>query len=206
VADRAFHDALLGDAGEFGLNLPPSTLDRFEEHFRLLLLWNRKINLTRITDPAEAARRHFLESAFLSTLVPAPPRLVDVGSGAGFPGVPLACVWPATEMTLVEPLAKRAIFLKEVARALGLDRVRVRNARFDPAEVNGETLVVARALDRFHELLDPLLSSSAFLVALFSEPNLLDAAAACAPQRDRELVALPGTDRRFVGLFRLSST
>lgn len=198
----AFREALRRGAPEFGLDLGPETLDRFAKHFDLLVAWNRKINLTRITDPAEAARRHFLESAYLATVLRSvPARLVDVGSGAGFPGVPLACLWPETETVLVEPLVKRAVFLKEVASALGLACVTVRNERFAPEHAAATSVLVARALDRFDELLPALLGSDAPVVALFSAPELLADAAALAPDRTPSLWLLPGANHRFIGVF-----
>lgn len=202
MSEAAFREAIVSHASEYGLDLSDRAIGRFARHYALLVAWNRKINLTRITEPDEAARRHFLESAFLTTLVDAPERLVDVGSGAGFPGVPLACVWPETPVVLVEPLLKRAIFLKEVAHALELPRVEVRNRPFDPRDVDDRTLLVARALDGFDVLLPGLVTSSAKDVALFSEPDLLGRAGVLASNRAATLVALPGAERRIVGLFR----
>ncbi|HQR40649.1 MAG TPA: 16S rRNA (guanine(527)-N(7))-methyltransferase RsmG, partial [Blastocatellia bacterium] len=125
-----FRDAVERFAPDYGLTLDSSVVDRFEAHYELLVRWNRRLNLTRITAPEEAARRHFLESAFLTTLVDEPVSVVDVGSGAGFPGLPLACVWSAAEVTLVEPLANRCVFLKEVVRLVGVTNVRVVQAKF----------------------------------------------------------------------------
>lgn len=202
MSETAFREAVVRHAGEYGLELSDRLVDRFSRHFELLITWNRKVNLTRITEPTEAARRHFLESAFLSTLTKAPARFVDVGSGAGFPGMPLACVWIETSVVLVEPLLKRAIFLKEVVRALDLPHVEVRNRPFVAGDVDSETLLMARALDRFDDLLPILVSSQAKTVALFSEPDLLRRAETLAPDRAASLTALPGSERRFVGIFR----
>ena len=201
MSSAAFREALVEAAPDYGLDLASDGISRFCRHFELLVTWNRKINLTRIVEPDEAARLHFLESAYLSTLVDAPARLIDVGSGAGFPGVPLACVWPDTQTVLVEPLVKRSVFLKEVVRLLALERVAIRNARFAPEIVDEETLVVARALDRFEALLPELLGSSARHVALFSEPDLLATAASIAPDRAARVWPLPTTTRRNIGIF-----
>jgi 16S rRNA (guanine527-N7)-methyltransferase len=201
VSNDAFRGALAELAPEFGISLDASVADRFARHYELLLTWNRKVNLTRIVDPAGAARRHFLESAFLSTVVEPPERLVDVGSGAGFPGIPLACVWPRAEIVLVEPASKRAVFLREVARALGLVHVSVRPEPYSDDVVDERTLLTARALDGFRGLLPSLMGSMARQVALFSEPDLLAEAAALAPDRTCRLAALPGAERRLIGLF-----
>lgn len=201
----AFRSALGAAAPEFGLELEADTLDRFCAHYELLVQWNRTVNLTRITDPVEAARRHFLESAFLSRVLDGvPSRIVDVGSGAGFPGVPVACLIPKARVTLVEPLAKRAVFLKEVVRRLDLDRVEVRNTTFSADLVDDQTLLVARALDGFRALLPSLMRSRAAVVALFSEPDLLDAAGREAPERMARMIELPGAQRRQIGIFARS--
>jgi 16S rRNA G527 N7-methylase RsmG len=201
VSNDAFHAALAELTPEFDLALAPALAERFARHFQLLVMWNRKVNLTRIVDPAGAARHHFLESAYLSRVVDAPLRLVDVGSGAGFPGLPLACTWPETETVLVEPSVKRAVFLKEVVRTLGLAHVTVRTEPFAAAVVDDRTLLTARALDGFRGLLPGLMGSSAPRIALFSEPELLAEAAALAPDRSARMVPLPGAERRMIGLF-----
>lgn len=117
-------------AAEVGVPLAAAQLDQLATHFRLLLQWNRKINLTAVREPRRIASRHFGESLFLSTLIPEPAGiLVDVGSGAGFPGLALRVVWPRAECVLVESSQKKATFLREVIRQAGLSRARVECAR-----------------------------------------------------------------------------
>jgi hypothetical protein len=89
-------------------------------HFALLLRWNRTHNLTRITEPNEAALRHYLDSLVPLLAWEAPSAFVDVGSGAGFPGLLAALAWPAAKATLVEPALKRASFLRLAAKEMGL--------------------------------------------------------------------------------------
>jgi 16S rRNA (guanine527-N7)-methyltransferase len=201
VASSPIVDACRSLAPEYGLELSDAVLERFDRHFELLRTWNRKLNLTRILDPEEAARRHFLESAVLTRLVERPALLVDVGSGAGFPGLPLACVWEC-ETLLVEPLVKRSVFLKEAARACGLERVRVVARPFAPEMVPPGSLLVARALDRFTELLPLLFASPAAPIALFSEPSLLESAASRFASGLFHLHPLPASDRRAVAIYR----
>ncbi len=100
--------------------LSPLALDRFSRYLELLLEWNAKFNLTTIDTPSEVWRKHFLDS--LSALLVMKPtgRVVDVGSGAGFPGIPLAIACPGLEVTLVDSLGKRVRFLTEVVAGLGL--------------------------------------------------------------------------------------
>ena len=95
-------------------------LDRFELYQRLLLEWNEKMNLTAITDPVEVARKHFADSlAALPYLQPG-AKVIDVGTGAGFPGVPLLILRPELQLTLADSLQKRLTFLDALLQELGL--------------------------------------------------------------------------------------
>jgi 16S rRNA (guanine527-N7)-methyltransferase len=97
--------------------LDPAQLDRLQRHFDLMLSWNRKLNLTRVTKVEEAARFHYGESLFLAqVLPPGPLRIADIGSGAGFPGFPLAVTRPECSVTLIESDQRKAVFLREASR------------------------------------------------------------------------------------------
>jgi 16S rRNA (guanine527-N7)-methyltransferase len=104
--------------------LPPALLNQLSVYLDLLLRWNNRINLTAIRDPEEIVRRHFGESLFTglhlaSRLTPG-SELLDYGSGAGFPGLPIQLLLPQLKVTLAESQAKKAAFLREVARTLSL--------------------------------------------------------------------------------------
>ena len=99
--------------------------------FRLLLRWNEKINLTAIRNPAECVTRHFGESLFLAHHVNLQGSLLDIGSGAGFPGLALKIVFPELSVTLLEPVTKKRAFLKEAARVCGFSQVSVRGERLE---------------------------------------------------------------------------
>ncbi len=89
-----------------------------------MLRWNKKLNLTRITDPKQAWERHYLESIRLAhQLPPGPLKIADVGSGAGFPGIPIAVVRPECQVTLIESRQRKAVFLREATRDLPNVRV-----------------------------------------------------------------------------------
>jgi 16S rRNA (guanine527-N7)-methyltransferase len=95
-----------------------------EEHYQLLLRWNRKMNLTRITTVTDVVRYHYCESLYLArSLPPGALRIVDIGSGAGFPGVPVAIYRPDCEIDLVESNQRKAVFLSEATRSLPNTRV-----------------------------------------------------------------------------------
>jgi len=109
--------------------LSPQQLALLEDHYRLLLRWNKKINLTRITNLQDAIRYHYCESLYLATRLPSGPlRVVDIGSGAGFPGIPVAIYRPECLVDLVESHQRKAVFLREAARGLTNVRVLARRA------------------------------------------------------------------------------
>jgi 16S rRNA (guanine527-N7)-methyltransferase len=120
-----FSDALAEQFAPISV-LSGRTLALLESHYELLLQWNRKLNLTRITDLDEAVQLHYCESLFLADFLPKTPlKLVDVGSGPGFPGIPIAIARPDCSVDLVECHQRKAVFLTEVVRRLALPNVRV---------------------------------------------------------------------------------
>ena len=92
--------------------------NKFIKYYELLIEWNEKMNLTAITEEREVAEKHFADSQ----LIPKNARCIDVGTGAGFPGIPLMIMRPDITVTLLDSLNKRLIFLDEVIRALGLEK------------------------------------------------------------------------------------
>lgn len=130
--------ALLKEQAQlWGIGLSGEQLESFTLYAALLKEWNEKINLTAITQPEEVAVKHFLDS--LSPLrfaeIPQGASLIDVGTGAGFPGIPLLIVRPDIRLTLLDSLNKRLLFLQEVLRSLGLDAKTV-HARAEEAGRN----------------------------------------------------------------------
>lgn len=145
AAERdVFRQELMACAAVLPVEVGAKEVAAFERHAGLLLEWNRRINLTRIVAPAEMAVRHFGESLAVAALIGRDARaVVDVGSGAGFPGVVCAVVRPDLDVVLLEPRGKRAVFLKEVTR--GMENVRVQALRLE--EWRGEAdVLVCRAV------------------------------------------------------------
>jgi len=130
-----------------------------------LLEWNERINLTAIRDPEGVRTKHFLDSmtlllAWERTLPP--ERLIDVGTGAGFPGLVMKLIWPSTQVTLVESVGKKADFCRHMVERLGLEKVTVISERAeevgqDPAHRHDYDLAVARAVARMPILMEYLL-------------------------------------------------
>src|SRR5258708_4848860 len=143
-------------SGEFQLTLSDFQVQQIQQYTKILWAWNDKVNLTAIRDPLEVLYRHFCESMFGSTLVPVENcRLADVGSGGGFPGIPLKIIRPALHVFLVESNVKKATFLAEVVRELGLTDTRVLVSRYEELgeEVAPVDVVCSRALGDFANFL-----------------------------------------------------
>src|SRR6266404_5670909 len=149
---------------------PPATLiPQLSTYLDLLLKWNSRTNLTAIRDPEEIVRRHFGESLFAAQHLGNPNTLLDLGSGAGFPGLPIALLHPEIHVTLAESQNKKATFLREVVRTLNL-----------PIEIwpaRAESLPSTR---QFHT------------VTLRAVDNMAAALAAAAPRATHQLLLLTG--------------
>src|SRR5499433_3640035 len=144
-------------AGEFNFAVSSEQIQHIQQFTKLLLAWNDKVNLTAIRDPLEILYRHFCESMYGATVLPVEKcRLADVGSGAGFPGLPLKIVRPDLELFLVESNIKKATFMAEVIRELGLTDAKVLVSRFDELgeEVAPLDFVCSRALGDFQPFLE----------------------------------------------------
>ncbi len=129
-------------------------IERIRAYIALLLEWNRKISLTAVTEPVEIVRFHFGESLFAAAEMKMHHgRLADVGSGAGFPGIPLALAAPGLHTTLIEVNAKKAAFLFEVVRRLDLSNVTVLRSRMeDVTGVQSFDFICARAVGKHANL------------------------------------------------------
>jgi 16S rRNA (guanine(527)-N(7))-methyltransferase RsmG len=113
-----FRELLACEFAPYG-SLTIEQFDILEGHYHLLKQWNARLNLTRIDSVEEAVRLHYCESLFVGTRLPAGPlRIVDVGSGAGFPGIPIAVLRPECKVTLVESHQRKGVFLREASRNL----------------------------------------------------------------------------------------
>lgn len=157
-----------------------------EAHYRVLLLWNRKMNLTTVTRLEEAAIRHYCESLFVGLYVQG-GAVVDIGTGPGFPGIPLAIARPACSVDLVEAHQRKAVFLREAARGLG--NVRVQAARAESVRGSFDWLV-SRAVDP-RDLMKLRIARRFALLIGAEDASVVPA---------EELVPLPWGDRRVLAL------
>jgi 16S rRNA (guanine527-N7)-methyltransferase len=143
--------------GEFGVAVSEDQVHKIQQYTAILLTWNEKLNLTAIRDPLDMLNRHFCESMHAGVSVPVEKgRLADVGSGAGFPGLPLKILRPDLDVFLIESNIKKATFLAEVIRELGLENTRVLVSRYQELgeEVAPLDFVCSRAVGEFGALLE----------------------------------------------------
>ena len=115
--------------------LSPDQLEQFETYYAMLADWNTRVNLTAITAPEDVAKKHFLDSLAAAPYLMTGASVVDVGTGAGFPGLPLLILRPDLQVTLIDSLQKRLVFLEAVLKALGLKATLV-HARAEDAGQN----------------------------------------------------------------------
>jgi 16S rRNA (guanine527-N7)-methyltransferase len=196
------------------IELTAAQRDQFNRYQTLLLDWNERMNLTAVTDPTAVPIRHFLDS--LSCLLVTGPldgqNLIDIGAGAGFPGLPLKILYPGLRLTLAESVGKKCRFLEAVITELGLENVAVLNERAevvgrDPAHRERYDWAAARAvaaLPILAEYLLPLCRVGGRMVAMKGEAAALELAATAVAQlgggaAQLQPVALPGeTSPRYL--------
>ena len=122
----------------YGVTLDDHVAEQIRAYLSLLLMWNKKISLTALDDPTEIIKLHFGESIAAINLGPITGRLADVGTGAGFPGLPLKLISPSIDLVLIEPNQKKCTFLHEVLRTLNLSNVEIFRGRFEDFPLPGQ--------------------------------------------------------------------
>lgn len=180
------------------VDLTSAQVGTLEGHYQLLLRWNRVMNLTSIDRMEEAVERHYCESLFLGAhLPPGRWRIADIGSGAGFPGFPVAVLRPDCSVTLIESHQRKAVFLREASRSIGNIAVLSKRAE----DVTGEfDFAISRAVS-YEGLARALknLAPRADLLTGAEEPP------ASMGMIWDEAIALPWGHRRFLRIGRRSS-
>lgn len=157
----AFEEILAARADEAGIPLTAEQIGQFSVYHEMLLDWNTRMNLTALTAPEDVAVKHIIDSltAYDAALFDGARTLIDVGTGAGLPGIPLAVYAPHLTVTLLDALNKRVRFLTEVTAAMGLQNVRCIHARAEEAARTAEhraayDIAVSRAVARLPVLLE----------------------------------------------------
>lgn len=198
-------------ASRLGIDLEPSAIDRISRFLDELETWNRRLRLTGERERSTLIRKHVADALACISLIPAGARVADVGSGAGFPGVVLACVRRDISITLIDARERSISFLREVIRTTPLENatalaIRAEAAAEDARTAGRQDVVTCRALrmDLFLRLAKPLLAPGGIAISMQTprvERSTAEATAAAAGLRLRELrdYELPdGTPRRLV--------
>ena len=188
---------------DFQITLKDEQVTYIQQYTRILQHWNEKLNLTAIKDPLEILHRHFCESMYAAVAVPINSgRLADIGSGAGFPGLPLKILRPELQLVLVESNIKKGTFLAEVIRELGLANTRVLINRYEELgeELAPLDFVCSRAVGEFGPFLDWAASDrvSAGQVILWIGGRDLDEARKSAQWDWHEPIPVPQSLRRYL--------
>jgi 16S rRNA (guanine527-N7)-methyltransferase len=173
IGGSEWKHVLITGAATFGYQLSKAQLKLFQTYAEELLAWNRRINLTRITSPAQIAIKHFVDSLPGADVLGSGWRVIDLGSGGGFPGIPLKILRPDLKITLVDAVRKKVSFQKHICRRLGLGGIECLHARIEdlgdtPIHRGGYAAAVSRALSDLGalcRLAGPLLSPSGVVVA-----------------------------------------
>jgi 16S rRNA (guanine527-N7)-methyltransferase len=145
--------------GDSHVALRPDQLKYISTYIDILLRWNARINLTAVREPEEVVRRHFGESLFSAChLFPntdnqPPTQIIDIGSGAGFPGLPIKLWFPAAHVTLIESNHKKVAFLREVIRTITLTNIDVFSGRAEDYQPTPGDLITLRAVEKFETIL-----------------------------------------------------
>jgi len=171
-----FKEELAKAAAEYGINLSAAQMEQYNRYFELLVEWNEKINLTAITEPKEVAIKHMIDSitAYDENLFKDGTTVIDVGTGAGFPGLPLKIFCPEIKLTLMDSLNKRIKFLQTVVEKLGLKDVECVHARAEEGARNKKyresfDIAVSRAVARLPILCEyclPFVKKGGHFIAL----------------------------------------
>ena len=174
IGSGEWSEVIIDGGRVFDLDLDSSHTDLFTLHARELLKWTKTTNLTTITDPFEVAVKHFVDSLAPAAMIAPGATLLDIGSGGGFPGLPLKVVIPSLSVTLIDASRKKVNFLKHVIRSLKLKEIEVLHIRAeelaaDSSYHNRFDVILSRALTDLasftrHGL--PLLSAEGVMIAL----------------------------------------
>ena len=182
IGTNDWSNFLINQAKTIQVNLNHTQNRLFSIHAIELIKWTQKINITTITDPIEVAINHFLDSLVPAQFIPPEATLLDIGSGGGFPGIPLKVILPKLSVTLIDASRKKTSFLKHVVRTLKLNNIealhiRAEDLAIQPSYMNRFDVIISRALSSlgaFVRLALPLLADGGVIIALKGEVDKAD--------------------------------
>ncbi|MDF1628472.1 MAG: 16S rRNA (guanine(527)-N(7))-methyltransferase RsmG [Alcanivoracaceae bacterium] len=192
-------DRILADGiAALGIDLSPLQQQQLLDYVGLLSKWNKAYNLTAVRDPVDMVVRHLLDSLSVLAYVQA-TEIIDVGTGAGIPGIPLAIALPSLKVTLLDSNGKKTRFARQAALELGLANVEVVQARAEQYR-NASPQVISRAFASLPDMLDVaghLLAPGGRMLAMKAALSDVEMAGVQAPwQAERIILKVPGLDER----------
>jgi 16S rRNA (guanine527-N7)-methyltransferase len=206
--ENEFKSALETSLSRLGIDaLSASQAGQLAKHYSMLLEWNRRVNLTRITEPVDAARLHYADSLFGGDFIRDSRAVLDIGSGAGFPAVPLAVLRPDIQVTALEANQKKSLFLNEAKDALRLANLKVATARVESFDLTAFDLLTSRALDRAESVLPTVISklNDEQRFMLYCAPDLLaKLGRRFASTCEIETHTVPETESHLIAIFSAS--
>ncbi|HLC17795.1 MAG TPA: 16S rRNA (guanine(527)-N(7))-methyltransferase RsmG [Thermodesulfobacteriota bacterium] len=207
MKEKELKDILRQGALELGVELDEGAIEKFRVYLRELTTWNKKINLTSIADEREIVIRHFLDSLTPWRILKDSGcrTLLDIGSGAGFPGIPLKIAEPGLEVVLMDAVEKKVNFTRHVIRTLALSGIRAEKARVeDPGFIRKYgghfDCVISRAfsgLKKFIHIAEPLCREGGLIVAI-KGPGAADELKELKKAPEIREIRLPFSDRTTV--------
>ena len=174
IGSKKWRNVIYDGAKDLEIQIGRENIDQFAAHALELMKWTTKTNLTSITDPLEIAVKHFLDSIAPAPIIPPDASLLDIGSGGGFPGIPLKILMPSLSVTLIDASRKKVSFLKHVIRMLDLDNIEACHVRAEDLSGNNifektYDVIISRALSStvdFVQMSWPLLTKEGFIIAM----------------------------------------
>ena len=174
IGSEKWKRLIIDGAGHFGVRINRDQAQQLALHAALMLKWNRTTNLTAITDSMDVAVKHFLDSIITGPLISPGATVLDIGSGAGFPGIPLKIVIPSLQVTLIDASRKKISFLKHAIRTLNFENIEAHHIRAEdfaknPASANRFDVITCRALSSIKDFVlmaSPLLAEDGAIIAL----------------------------------------
>jgi len=174
IGSKKWKNVIYDGAKDLEIQIDRGKIDQFGIHALELIKWSRKTNLTAISDPLEIAVKHFLDSIAPAPFIPPHTSLLDMGSGGGFPGIPLKIMIPSLSVTLIDASRKKVSFLRQAIRMLGLDNIEACHVRAEDLSRdrwgnNTYDVIISRALSsmvNFVQMSLPLLAKDGFIIAM----------------------------------------
>ena len=162
MKEEEFNEKMKESLKELNIELSEKQLNQFYNYMNILIEWNKVMNLTNITEPEEIIQKHFVDSLTILKSIKENDSIIDVGTGAGFPGIPIKIVFPETRITLLDSLNKRIKFLEEVINKLELKNIETIHGRAEEVAHNKKyrekyDIAIARAVDPLNVLSEYLL-------------------------------------------------